>query len=176
MTTKLHPAWKQAVADLIEINPQPGYVVTEDWLVDHFELPRPTNGGAESAQKWNLVFLDYRDRFRRRLEEDHSLIFTYMERESGGMRLLHPSEVAAYEDMQWRKRIGSEVRRTTRRLKNTNLLAMSADERERHLHTLARRNWQAKQLRDSSKAEIPQKFVVPVLPKLKFGTDEDREQ
>lgn len=171
MRVKLHPSWKQAVADLIELDPQPGYVVTEDWLIEHFDLPRPSHGGADAAQKWKLTFLDYRDNFRRRLEEEHSLIFTYMERESGGMRLLHPSEVADYEDGQWRQRIGSEIRRTTRRLKNTNLLGMTADERERHLHMLARRNWQSKQLRDSNKAEIPKKFVVPVLPKLKLETE-----
>lgn len=173
--TRLHPIWKQAVADLVELDPQPGHVVTEDWLIEHFELPRPKLGGHAAAQKWKLTFLDYRDNFRRRLEEEHSLIFTYVERDVGGMRLLHPNEVADYEDAQWRNRIGAEVRRTTRRLKNTNLLGMTADERERHLYMLARRNWQAKQLRQSNKADIPQKFVVPVLPKLQSKTEDQHE-
>jgi hypothetical protein len=171
MTTKLHPIWKQAVADLLELDPQPGHVITEDWLIEHFELPRPTHGGIDDAQKWKLTFLGLRDAFRRTLEEEHSLIFTYVERDVGGMRLLHPSEVADYEDAQWRARIGAEVRRTTRRLKNTNLLQMTAEEREHHLNMLARRNWQAKQLRTSNKAEVPAQYSVPKLPKLQIKDD-----
>lgn len=166
MNPKLHPIWKQAVADLVALNPQPGYVITEDWLLEHLELPRPVRGGVAEVDKWRLRYVGYRDQFLRKLEEEHGLIFTSSERVSGGLRLLHPREVADYEDTQWRKRLGAEVRRTVRRLEHTAVQDMTAPEIDRHLSVLNRRKWQARQLRDSQKAEIPPKFAINTLPKL----------
>lgn len=176
MGIKLHPIWKQAVVDLLEMNPEPGYVITEDWLLEHFELPRPSGGGFDAAEKWRFTFLDLRTKFKEALEDEHSLIFTDVERKSGGMRLLYPHEVAEYEEKRWRSRVGNETRRTVRRLKNTNLLDMTPDQREKHLLSLARRQWQAKLLRESQKQEVPQKFFAPGLPKLQLKKDPPDEE
>jgi len=172
--TKLFPLWKQAVVDLVDLDPQPGHIVTEAWLIEHFDLPRPVGGDIVAQDKWRLTFLGYRANFKQALEDEHSLILTDKERDHDGMRLLAPNEVAAYEDQRWRARIGSETRRTVRRLKNTNMLQLTDAERAAHLDMLARRQWQAKLMRNTNRAAIPQEYKPLTLPRLRDdnGTEE----
>lgn len=173
MSMRLDPIWKQAVVDLIELDPKPGHIVTKEWLREHFEMTKPPVNDFDAMRTFEFKMLDYQQKFFTALEQEHSLIFTEFDSRTRGRRLLAPAEVAEYEDKAWRRRVSNEIRRTVMRMKSTDMTALTPLELTRHLDVLRRRNWQKDQLRMTSKAEIPVKYFGQDTKKLpKKPTDD----
>ena len=161
--TRLDPAWKQAVEDFLEMKPEPGTVVDDAWLCEHFDLHPPVTAGAEAWKAWQLKFLRYRDEFKTRLGEEHNIQLS--DKENGRLRVLHPAEVAEYSEAKARRELRGALRKRSWKLKHTNLLGMDVAARTRHLEALARTQLQAKMLRDSEKAELPVPKDITPLPR-----------
>lgn len=170
---RLDPAWKQAVLDFLDLDPQPGTVIDEAWLCDHFELPKPVVGGEDTWQRWQLKFLSYRDNFRTQLGEDFNIQLS--DKENGQLRVLHPSEVAEYTEAKARRELRAALRKRSWKLKHTDLLGMDAAARGRHLEAMARTQLQAKLLREAEKAELPKPKEPAPLPRLFQTGDPDQE-
>jgi len=173
MNIRLDPAWKQAVLDLIELDPQPGYVVTKEWLREHFELTNPPANNIDAMRTFEFKMLDFQQRFFTTLEQEHSLIFTDFDQREHGRRLLAPSEVAEYEEKSWQRRVAKELRRTIERLKHTDQTRLTSKELDRHFDVIRRRNWQKDQLKETKNAPIPVKYYASDRPKIEDKGEEE---
>lgn len=160
MSVRPAPIWKQAVVDLIELDPQPGHIVTKDWLREHFEMTQPPVHDFDAMRSFEFKMLENQQKFFRALEQEHSLIFTDFDPRTSGRRLLAPGQVAKYEDKAWRRRMNQETRRTLERMLNTDQTQMTAEELEKHIEIMRRRSAQRAMLRKTNTGEIPVKFYV----------------
>ena len=72
---KRHPAYLQAVDDaLLEFDY--GDMMPMGWLIEHFDLTKPTIGTAEKFNEYHFAFLNAMDKFREILLDDHSMLLT----------------------------------------------------------------------------------------------------
>lgn len=69
---KLHPAWRQALADLLLDGLAPGSVIDKDWLNNAFGLTAPRT--IAEAEKQRLLFLSMFSGLRTELLEQHRLM------------------------------------------------------------------------------------------------------
>jgi hypothetical protein len=106
---KKFPLWKQAVEDLLALEPNPGFVLSEAWLMEHLELEVPEYGTAEKFKKWNLSWLQARSAFFDALRDDHALQFAM--KEDGGWRLLAPGEVSKNALARMKHELYKELKR-----------------------------------------------------------------
>lgn len=172
-TTRLDPAWKQAVLDFLDLDPQPGTTVDDAWLRQHFELPVPVKAGAAEWNAYQLRMLKFTDEFKSMLAEQFNLILS--DRHEGQMRVLHPSEVADYTTHRALRDLRAALRKQAFRLKHTNLLDMTPEDRMRHIEAQARNQMKVKALRDADKAELPSPKEKTPLPKL-FNPDPEAKE
>lgn len=170
--TRIDPAWKQAVLDFIDLDPKPGTSIDDAWLREHFDLQWPEHAGAVEWKKHQLKMLEYTDKFKSMLAEQFNLILS--DRSEGQMRVLAPAEVADYTEAQARRDLRAALRRQSYRLKHTNVLDMTQEQRQRHIETQARVQLKARNIREAEKMELPAPTEKPSLPKLFFpGQAED---
>ncbi len=118
---KKFPIWKQAVEDFVSQDPPaaPGYILHDRWLLEHFEMSKPTSGLYEEIARFNLAFLDSKTKFFAALRDNHQIQFA--ERDGGGWRLLHPAEVARHSMSELAKATRAAALKAGRRISNVDV-------------------------------------------------------
>lgn len=133
---KKFPLWKQAVDDLLELAPAPGFVLTEEWLLEHLELALPKYGTAEEFKKWNLTWLQARSAFFDALRDDHALQFA--QKDGEGWRLLAPGEVSRTALARMKHELYKELKRARQSLVCADLTKMTEAERAENADAMTR--------------------------------------
>lgn len=170
-STRLDPAWKQAVLDLLDTDPKPGDTIDDAWLEDHFDLPRPRNANAAEWNAYQLKRLKYTDLFKAELAEQFNIILS--DRHQGCMRILAPAEVAEYTEHRAVRELRNALRRQSFRLKHTNVLDMTPEDRMRHIEASARVQLKARMLREAQHAALPEPKEKTPLPRIFQPTRHD---
>lgn len=168
--TRLYPAWKQAVLDFLDLDPQPGTTIDDAWLDEHFDMTRPGRAGPEEWKNYQLKRLKYTDEFKAMLAEKFNLILS--DRHGGQMRVLAPAEVAQYTEVRAKRDLRSALKKQVFRLKNTNVLDMTPEQRRDHVEVQARAILKDRMLSEAEKAELPMPTEKAPLPRL-FTPDPD---
>ena len=70
--TKLYPAWRQAEADFVELNPPPGSIIDRSWFEERFGI-RPAKD-IQQHEKNRLIFVGHMENLRDSLLRNHRLM------------------------------------------------------------------------------------------------------
>lgn len=124
---KKHPLWRQAVDDFLATRPQPGAILTEEWMLGALELRRPAIASWQEMQRLQLQFLQATQHFFEELRRSHRLQFS--ERRSGEWRLLHPSEVAKMAMDELRRETQRAARKGIERIKHIDVQQLTDRQR-----------------------------------------------
>lgn len=133
---KKYPLWKQAVEDLLALAPAPGFVLEEQWLLEHLELVAPDYGSLETFKGWNLRYLQARSAFFETLRDIHALQFA--QKADGGWRLLAPGEVSKAALGRMKHELYKELRRARTSLACADRTKMSEAELMENAEALTR--------------------------------------
>lgn len=133
---KKFPLWKQAIDDFLALDPQPGFVLEEQWLLDHLEMKMPEYGYAEEFKRWNLQWLSARSAFFDALREDHAMQFAT--KDERGWRLLAQGEVAKVALARMKHELYKELRRARSSLSCADLTSMTDAERTENAEAMTR--------------------------------------
>lgn len=165
--TKLHPIWRQAVQDLVAIDPQPGYVLTREHLEHWLEVKRPARGTYEEIRDYELKFLAMRDRFFDELLRKHQIQFGEKDRGADGWKILPPHEVAKYSRKQSDRDLKKTLRRQRERLAHTDLTGLNPEQQREHAETLVRCSWKLRAIKEADKRELELPAPPKALPRRK---------
>lgn len=134
---QLHPAWRQAVADFLAGNFQPGHVLEFGWLYEHFTLAAPTgNTTLDVADKTQLQFLRAFNEFQDALLTEHQVALANVR--GVGYRVVHPGEQTQWAEGEGIAEIKRAARKLGSRLTNVNLSLVDATKRRENADALAR--------------------------------------
>lgn len=108
----LFPEWRQAVQDFLAMNPQPGFVLKREWLMNAFGIPAPVT--ADDQKQAALRFLVCLEHFKTVLLEDHCIAFKTIN--SVGFEVLAPKDQTRHAVVTRTKNVYRELRHMARQV------------------------------------------------------------
>lgn len=123
-----HPIWKQAVDDFLKAGFKEGDVIPKDWFYTAFGLTKPSNGTrAIEYEQTQFQFMSNLDNLKRELLEDHMIDLRNARRV--GYRWVPAKEQTRTAFRDGMKAINKELHTASRRIENTDVAKLTADER-----------------------------------------------
>jgi hypothetical protein len=130
----LHPEWKQALKQLLELGLQPGDVVARDWLEELLELPE-----ARNAQQWQARQLKWLQQFERLRDE---LLTTHQiwlrSNGAGGYEVVPPAKQTEMAYSEYSRAAFLKLKRMSRIAQNVKLSELTDSERRANSDALAK--------------------------------------
>lgn len=149
------PLYRNAVEKFMAMNPQPGFVLPDEWLEIELELNFKI-ANYEEYQNANAVLMSQVGHFIRSLMIWHQV---HLARANGtGYRVLSPEEVTPLEMADLQGDLARRTRRADRRLAFVPLNTLTDDQRRDHADAVTR----VAQLRAFAQAT----FQLPPVPRL----------
>lgn len=126
----LFPIWRQAVADFLAENFEPGAIIKKKWLEEHFDI-QPIIGKMTAAQFQERQFkwLASMESFRSCLLEEHQILLHSVYGE--GYRVVPPHEQTEHSAERFEKEATKAYARAATAMKNVQVDKLT-DEQRRH--------------------------------------------
>jgi hypothetical protein len=132
---QLSPGWKQAVAIFISLDPQPGFVITREWLDHHFSLEKPIS--AEEYKAYALEFMSNMARFTESLLVDHQIAIRSLGN-GRGWAVIPPEEQSKWVWGERMKRMKRELKKLGQGLIHVKHDQLSTNARRENADLLAK--------------------------------------
>lgn len=156
----LHPAWRQAAADLFGNRYAFGQIVPHEELQEALRLPKPQGRiTVDEYEGWRLALLAQVDALATYLLEEKSMCLKAVAGQ--GYLIVEPSKQTEYAATEGMKRVRSELRKMGRRLSFIDRARLTSDEARANADALARLSFLTEQ---ASKAR-----------RLKFTDPDDKD-
>lgn len=130
----LHPEWKQALKQLLELGLESGDVISREWLEELLELPE-----ARNAQQWQARQLKWLQQFGRLRDE---LLTTHQvwlrANGAGGYEVVPPDKQTEMAYSEYSRAAFLKLKRMARIAQNVKLSELSDGERRANSDALAK--------------------------------------
>lgn len=130
----LHPEWKQALKQLLELGLESGDVISREWLEELLELPE-----ARNAQQWQARQLKWLQQFGRLRDE---LLTTHQvwlrANGAGGYEVVPPAKQTEMAYSEYSRAAFLKLKRMARIAQNVKLSELSDGERRANSDALAK--------------------------------------
>lgn len=130
----LHPEWKQALKQLLELGLESGDVISREWLEELLELPE-----ARNAQQWQARQLKWLQQFERLRDE---LLTTHQvwlrANGAGGYEVVPPAKQTEMAYSEYSRAAFLKLKRMARIAQNVKLSELSDGERRANSDALAK--------------------------------------
>lgn len=151
--TKLHPAWKNAAAELFSGKYAYGDIVPHEELQAVLGLPKPTGKiEVEQYENWRLSLLSQVDALTDfLLEEKHICLRTVI---GEGYMLVKPADQTSFAVKQGQKGLKSALQKMGRRLSFIDRTALSSEQAKDNADALARLSFLQQQVKRSRRIQM----------------------
>lgn len=121
----LHPEWKQAIKEIIALDPKPGDVIAREWIEEMLDLPAAHN--AQQFQTRQLKWLQQFERLRDELLTVHQIWLRATG--SGGYEVVPPARQTELAYSDYSRAAFLKLKRMVRVAQNVKLSELTDSER-----------------------------------------------
>ncbi len=129
----LHPEWRNALAQIIALDPQPGDVIPREWLEELLDLPEAVD--MAGFQRRNLRWLQRFDKLREELLTTHQM---WLRPAEGGYEFVPPAQQTETAYTDYSRQAFLKLKRMVRVAKNVRLSELTDQERRANSDSLAK--------------------------------------
>lgn len=128
------PLWKQAIENFLKLNLKPGDVISKNWLMTEFGIPKPVT--AEDLQAASLEFMKAMNAFRETLLEEHLIDLKSVHGQ--GYQVVPPHQQTRLALTSRLRNVASELNKMHRSIAFVDLSKLNDAERKENADGLAK--------------------------------------
>jgi hypothetical protein len=130
----LHPEWKQALREILALEPKPGDIIDREWIEEMLELPP-----AHTAQQWQARQLKWLQQFERLRDELLTSHQVWLRANgSGGYEVVPPAKQTEMAYSDYSRAAFLKLKRMARIAQNVRLSELTDSERRANTDALAK--------------------------------------
>ena len=131
---RFSPGYKQAVDDLLRLDPQPGYLIRTAWLIEHFGLKEPRN--IDEYRGFQFQMLQLTQQFQSELLVNHQIAIRRVRGE--GYEIVPPTEQTEHAERTGMKLIYKGLKKWLTTAHNVRYEQLSSEQQRENADSMAR--------------------------------------
>lgn len=131
--TILHPEWRQALQEIMALDPKPGDILAREWLEELLELPQPRTFAEFQARQ--LKWLQRFEKLREELLTTHQI---WLRPAEGGYEIVPPAKQTDLAYSDYSRAAMLKLKRMVKIARNVKLSELTDAERRANSDSLAK--------------------------------------